>query len=85
MPRGVFFRIRVYLSILQNILLHTFMDTIIKYLKETKAELKEVTFPSTSQTITYTVIVVAISMLVAVTLGVTDFGLREALTKFLAR
>jgi preprotein translocase SecE subunit len=61
------------------------MDTIIKYLKETKAELKEVVFPSTSQTITYTIIVVTISIFVAVTLGVTDFGLSKALTSFLTR
>ena len=39
------------------------MDTIIKYLKETKAELKEVVFPSTSQTITYTSIVIFIYLL----------------------
>lgn len=58
---------------------------ILKYLKETKAELKEVSFPSTSQTIIYTVIVVAVSIIVAVTLGLTDFGLREALTQLLAR
>jgi preprotein translocase SecE subunit len=58
---------------------------ILKYLKETKAELKEVSFPSTSQTIIYTVIVVIISVSVAVTLGVTDFGLREGLTRLLAR
>lgn len=58
---------------------------ILKYLKETKSELKEVSFPSTSQTIMYTVIVVAVSIIVAVTLGLTDFGLREALTKLLAR
>lgn len=58
---------------------------ILKYLKETKAELKEVSFPSTSQTVTYTIIVVLISVAVALTLGATDLGLREALTKFLAR
>ena len=61
------------------------MDTIIKYLKETKAELKEVVFPSTSQTITYTIIVVVISVLVAVTLGGADFGLRTGLSNLLAR
>lgn len=58
---------------------------ILKYLKETKAELKEVSFPSTSQTIIYTIIVVAVSIMVAVTLGLTDFGLREGLTKLLNR
>ena len=60
------------------------MDTIIKYLKETKAELKEVVFPSTSQTITYTIIVIIISVLVAVVLGGIDLGLREALSKIIA-
>lgn len=58
---------------------------ILKYLKETKAELKEVVFPSTSQTITYTIIVVTISVLVAITLGGVDLGLREGLAKLLAR
>ena len=59
--------------------------SILKYLKETKAELKEVVFPSTSQTITYTVIVIVISVFVAVTLGGADFGLRTALTHLLVR
>ncbi len=61
------------------------MDTIIKYLKETKAELKEVVFPSTSQTITYTIIVIIISVLVAVVLGGIDLGLREGLSKIIAQ
>ncbi len=58
---------------------------LIKYLKETTSELKEVTFPTTSQTIIYTVAVVLISVLVAVVLGGMDLGLREGLTKLLAR
>lgn len=57
----------------------------LNYLKETKAELKEVKFPSTSQTIVYTVAVIALSAAVAALLGGVDFGLREALTAFLAR
>lgn len=61
------------------------MDTIIKYLKETKAELKEVVFPSTSQTITYTIIVIVISVLVALTLGGTDLALRTGLSNLLGR
>lgn len=59
------------------------MDTIIKYLKETQAELKEVVFPSTRQTISYTIIVVIISILVAITLGGVDFGLRTLLAHIL--
>ena len=74
MPLGAFFRINS--SIFMN---------LIKYLKETTSELKEVTFPTTSQTIIYTVAVVLISVLVAVVLGGMDLGLREGLTKLLAR
>lgn len=58
---------------------------IFNYLKETKNELKEVKFPSISQTITYTILVVVISIIVALVLGGVDFGLKNALTSILAR
>ena len=57
----------------------------LQYLKETKAELKEVVFPTTSQTIIYTVIVIVISIVVALMLGAVDLGLRELLAKILNR
>jgi preprotein translocase SecE subunit len=56
-----------------------------KYFKETQAELKEVKFPSMSQTILYTIIVVLISVAVAVTLGGVDLGLSEGLKKLLLK
>lgn len=56
---------------------------IIQYLKETKAELKEVVFPTTSQTIIYTMLVIGISVCVAVLLSGVDLGLRELLSKIL--
>lgn len=58
---------------------------LLQYLKETKNELKEVVFPTTSLTVTFTVIVILISILVAVTLGGVDFGLRAVLEKILTR
>ncbi len=58
---------------------------LFNYFKETKAELKEVTFPSLSQTIIYTVAVVTLSILVAAFLGAVDLGLKEGLIKILAR
>jgi preprotein translocase SecE subunit len=61
------------------------MNSIITYLKETRAELAEVTFPSTTQTITYTLIVIALSIIVAAILGGVDLGLREGLVKLLAK
>ena len=58
---------------------------LLQYLKETKKELKEVVFPSNAQTITYTLVVLLLSALVAVTLGGVDLGLREILAKIVAR
>lgn len=58
---------------------------LFNYFKETKAELKEVTFPSLSQTIVYTVAVVTLSIIVAALLGAVDLGLKEGLIKLLAR
>jgi preprotein translocase SecE subunit len=61
------------------------MNKILHYFKEVKNELKEVVFPTSSQTIIYTVIVIAISVAIALMLGGIDLVLREALAKFLAR
>jgi preprotein translocase SecE subunit len=61
------------------------MNTLIQYLKETKAELKEVVFPSTSQTIIYTILVISISVVVAISLGGIDVGLRALLEKIINR
>lgn len=58
---------------------------LLQYLKETKNELKEVVFPTTAQTITFTVIVIIVSVLVALTLGGVDLGLREILAKIVTR
>lgn len=58
---------------------------LLQYLKETKAELKEVVFPTTSQTVIYTVLVIVISVVIALFLGAVDLGLRELLAKILNR
>ena len=58
---------------------------LFTYLKETKAELKEVTFPSVSQTITYTVLVIVLSVVIALILAGVDFGLKELLAKLILR
>ncbi len=56
----------------------------LKYLKETQIELKQVVFPTAKQTISYTMVVIIVSILVAVMLGAVDFGLREGLIKLLS-
>lgn len=83
MPSGAFFRISTVCF--TNHAVHYNIMKLLQYLKETKAELKEVVFPTTAQTITYTGIVILISVLVAVMLGGVDFGLRELLTKIVNR
>lgn len=84
MPTGAFFRIRGML-IQAELTSITFMNTLIQYLKETKAELKEVVFPTTAQTIIYTVIVIVISVVVAISLGGIDVGLRALVEKVVNR
>lgn len=46
---------------------------LTNYLKETKGELKQVNWPTRSQTVNYTLIVIGISLLVTLVLGVSDF------------
>ena len=58
---------------------------LLQYLKETKNELKEVVFPTTAQTITFTMLVISISIFIAVSLGGIDFGFQNMLTKIINR
>ena len=46
---------------------------LIDYLKETRAELKHVAWPSRKQAIVYTAVVIAISLLTAAYLGAFDY------------
>jgi preprotein translocase SecE subunit len=43
------------------------------YIKETKGELKHVTWPNRQQTINFTIVVVGLSVFVGVLLGFFDF------------
>jgi preprotein translocase SecE subunit len=61
------------------------MNSLIQYLKETKAELKEVVFPTSSQTVIFTVLVIVISIVVAAGLGGLDAGLSKILTLLINR
>ncbi len=50
----------------------TTMSSFIQYIKDTKSELKHVSWPTRSQTIWFTVLVIVISLLTAVYLGAFD-------------
>ena len=56
---------------------------IIEFLKETKAELKQVTWPTKNQTIVFTILVIAISIVVAYFLGFFDLIFTKGLEKLL--
>lgn len=55
------------------------MSAIIEYLKETKAEIKNVTWPTKTKTIYATVAVVIISIGIAYYLGFFDFVFSKGL------
>ena len=59
------------------------MSKITEYLKETKAELKHVIWPSRRQTFYYTLIVIVLSVLVAYYLGIFDFIFSQGLQKII--
>lgn len=55
----------------------------IDYLKDTKAELRHVSWPTKKQAINYTIIVVIISIGTGIFLGVLDFGFAQILKRFI--
>lgn len=59
------------------------MANIVEYLKETQGELKHVIWPSRSQTIFYTMVVVVLSILVAYFLGFFDYIFSKGLEQIL--
>jgi len=59
------------------------MSGFTQYLRDTRAELRHVAWPTQLQTIVYSVLVAAISIIVAVYLGLFDFLFTTGLTRFL--
>jgi len=55
------------------------MNTIVKYLRDAREELRKVTWPSQKQTTNSTLLVVAVSIIIAVFLGTVDYGLNKLL------
>ncbi len=60
------------------------MSKIVEYLKETKTELKHVIWPNRRQTISYTIIVVVLSIIIAYLLGIFDFAFLQSLQKIIS-
>lgn len=49
------------------------MSRLTTYIKETRAELKHVAWPTRKQAVTYTVVVILISLVTAAYLGAFDY------------
>jgi len=61
------------------------MNKITQFLKEAKAELLKVNWPSRQQTINYTLMVIAISIVVALFLGGLDYFFGYILKTFIVK
>ena len=58
------------------------MKRLIQYIRDTRGEFKHVSWPTTKQTVIFTVLVIAISLFVAALLGLFDFIFTGLLKKF---
>ena len=56
------------------------MNNIIQYLKDTRAELAHVSWPTQRQTILYTLMVIAVAVFVAFFVGFFDFLFSKGLS-----
>lgn len=59
------------------------MNKLIAYLKDTRAELTHVSWPTRKQAFIYTALVVAISVTVSLFLGLVDFIFSRGLNWFI--
>ena len=59
------------------------MNKLINYIKDTRGELKHVSWPTKKQSIWFTVIVIVVSLLTAAFLGFFDFILSLGLDNFI--
>ncbi|MFA6272967.1 MAG: preprotein translocase subunit SecE [Candidatus Paceibacterota bacterium] len=58
---------------------------IVEYIKETRSEMKHVSWPTRRQTTAFTAIVIAISVFVAVLLGFFDYLFTLGIEKFILK
>ena len=55
------------------------MNSIIKYIRDSKEELLKVTWPSKEKTINSTILVISVSIAIAAFLGGLDYGFNKLL------
>lgn len=57
----------------------TVLEKIQKYLNETMAELRKMTWPTKEELIGSTIVTVVVSLIVAIFIGIIDYGLNVAI------
>ncbi len=55
------------------------MQKLLTYLSDTRGELRHVSWPTQRQTMLYTILVIAVSIVTAIYLGLLDFGFTRGL------
>ena len=60
------------------------MSRFVNYLKDTRAELKHVSWPTQRQAMIFTTLVIGVSIFVSLFLGLFDFIFTEALNWFIS-
>jgi preprotein translocase subunit SecE len=58
------------------------MNRFVNYLRDTRGELKHVSWPTQQQTILYTILVIVLSIITGIYLGLLDFLFKEGLNLF---
>ncbi len=56
---------------------------MFNYFKEVRGELRHVSWPTRAQILAYSIVVIAISLAVAVYLGILDYGFSEVLKRII--
>jgi preprotein translocase subunit SecE len=81
-PQGLFKKPQIQIKPLN---FRIMFKKITEFVKEAKAELKKVNWPSRQQAITYTSLVIGLSVVVALFLGGLDYIFRELILKGLIK
>ena len=58
------------------------MKRLIQYIRDTRGELKHVSWPTTKQATIFTILVIVISLVISALLGLFDFIFTGLLNKF---
>lgn len=59
------------------------MSRLTNYIKDTRAEMKHVSWPTQKQAIIFTVLVIGVSIAVAILLGIADFVFSKGIDWFI--